>query len=121
MEQPSADQVPDVRHHRDVGVDDRMVAPGDTNAHPADVQLLAVGHHLDLHPGLAEGLGAARVADDPDPGVTVQQPPQPLLVEVVGVLVGEEHRGQSLQLLEPGREVAGVQQQPGAALLDQQA
>jgi hypothetical protein len=100
-------------------VDDRVVAPGDADADSAEVQLLAVVDHLDLHPGLAEGLGAPLVADDPGPRVAVEQPPQPCLVEVVGVLVGEQHRGQPLQLLEPAREGARVQQQPGAVLLHQ--
>jgi hypothetical protein len=84
VEQPPADQVPDVGHHRDVGVDDRVVTPGHAHADPAEVQFLAVVDHLDLHPGLAQGLGAPLVADDPGPRVAVQQPPQPCLVEVVG-------------------------------------
>jgi hypothetical protein len=121
MEQPPAHQVADVGNHRDVGVDDRVVAPADAHRDPADVQLLPVVDDLDRRAGRGELLGAALVAEHPGPGVAVQQRAKPLEVEVVGVLVGDQHGGQALQLLEPTGEGTRVQQQPGRSLLHQQA
>ena len=121
VEQAAPDQVADVGHDRDVGVDDGVVAPGHGQPQPAQLQLVAVVDDLDVGPGLAKGLGAALVADHPHPRVAVQQPPHPPGVEVVAVLVGDAHRGQPVQLLEPLGERARVEQHPGPALLHQQA
>jgi hypothetical protein len=78
-------------------------------------------YDLDRRAGRGELLGAALVAEHPGPGVAVQQRAKPLEVEVVGVLVGDQHGGQALKLLEPSGEGARVQQQPGRSLLHQQA
>src|SRR6266508_6200265 len=99
----------------------RVIASDDANPHPADLKLVPVVHHLNLPPSSSNGLGAPLIADDADPRVAVQEPPKPLRVEMIGVLVGEQHRGQPLQRLEPAREGARVQQHPGLRLLHQQA
>src|SRR5262245_60197694 len=102
-------------------MDYRVIAPNDPHAHSADPQFVPIVHDLDLYPSLAERFGAALVADDPNPWAALQQPPQPPSVEMISMLVGVQDRGQPLQPLEPARQRAGVQQDPGLLLLHQQA
>src|SRR4029453_6335131 len=83
VEQPPADQVADVGDHRDVWVDDGVIATRHPHADAGDLELVPVVDALPIHPGLAQRPGPPLVADDPDALVAVEQPTEPLDVEMV--------------------------------------
>ncbi len=96
-----------------------MLAAEHVDPGAADLDRRAGAHHLVRQ--LAELFGRAGVDDQPRVGVGREQRAEPLRVQVVRVLVGDEHRVQAGHRLEAGGERAGVEEQPGRAGVDEQA
>ncbi len=92
VEDLAVDQEPDVEHLRDVRVDHRVPLAVDLDREAGRVEGVAVADPL--HPALAEAgqpLGDGRVGPDPQRRVGLGGLPQPVLQEVVRVLVGDQH------------------------------
>ena len=87
----------------------------------AEVQVSALRKHSDGQPGLDQQRRTHRVGMHRGPGVGPDQCRKPLLVEVVGVLVGDEDRIQVGEVLETRREAARVDEDAAIGQLDEEA
>ena len=98
-----------------------MVTAIHGDRHPADVDRVTTGHGAGLDSGLGKLRGARGIGDDLRLGVGRQERAEPADVEMVVVLVGDEHARQVGEPLETGGKDPRIEQQPGVADLDQQA
>lgn len=103
VQERAVDEVAVVRHQRDVRVDLRMV-PGPDDGHLGATE----GQHVAGGGGAGvdavQLLGGLAVGDQGGVGVGAQQGAQPVRVDVVEVLVGDQDRVQAVEGLEAGGE-----------------
>ena len=123
MQVRAVHQVGVVRDHRDVGVDHGVLSPEHLDARPGHRQRDAGFDGLVIHRdlGAAELPRRPAVHDQPRVRIRPQQRGEALEVEVVRVLVGDEHGVQAGHVLEVRREVPRVDQQPGRTGVEQHA
>ena len=89
--------------------------------HVADRERLPLPRRHGRQPLGAQLLRRERVGVHGSAGVGPDEPRRALGVEVVGVVVRHDDRVETGQLLEPGREVAGVDEDAAIGRLDEQA
>jgi len=113
------EQVADVRDDRNVLVDHGVLATDHVHRRAADLERVTGVHDLVFEAELRDSLLGPRVDDQFRVRVCLQQHRQLLGVDVVEVLVRDQHRGQLALLLEARRERARIEQNPSVVGLQQ--
>src|SRR5690606_36151689 len=101
VEQPPADEVTDVRDDRDIRVDHRVIDPVDGDLR-TDVEAVALSGDGGLDAVLGQDADGRLVGVHGGLRVAGDQPADPVHVDVVGVLMGDEDGGEPGQRLESG-------------------
>ena len=100
---------------RDVLVHDRVPLAADLDRQP-DVQSVAGGHRARRHTGVGQRGRGSGIGVHRDARVGGDQVAEPAGVHVVGVRMGDEHRGESGERLPALGEHAGVDQHAAGAV-----
>ena len=113
-----ADEVRHVVDHRNLWMDDGMPAAECADGQVADGQLVADMHCLTGHIELGGGL---RVGVQRDARIGVEKRRKPVLIHVIGVLMGDHDCGETGDALKAVREGPRVEQHRGVAEVGENA
>ena len=115
---PSPITIRNVVYHWDFRVNDGMLAAERADRQLTDRQLVADMDGLARRGKLCGGL---RVGVERGARIGIEEGRQPLLIHVVGVLMGDHDRGQAGDALEAVREVTRIEQHRGVAEVGENA